>query len=157
MGLCKLAGTCASLSNGVVTVNQDGCPTDQICYITGAILVFSDQTSGTYQCRDDDIVSDDEEAAFDLGDTYNTVEECQNSPICVQNESKNLASDNYDTPCESDDDCELANGTNTECVCALDENAYCRPHWQSDYFQDRYDLCDAGDANEIYYEYYRFK
>ena len=86
-----------------------------------------------------------------------SADDWKESSLCQSESGKNLKSGSWDDECEADEDCELVDGTNASCNCHVNGKAYCSPEFESDYFEEWYNLCEDGEANEIYYLYYASK
>lgn len=150
---------CGSLSDGVITINEDGCSdSDLYCSVLGANSYFveEDVESGTYPCEEDDGTVDslmDRLEQFDSIDSSLWAE----MDVCQYDSDKDFVSGSEHKTCESDDDCELNDGSYADCDCGLDGKAYCQPELGSTYFSEWYQLCEDGEANAVYYKYFLFK
>jgi hypothetical protein len=148
-------GVCATISDdrNTVTFNENGCDDDQYCSLTGAILAFVDGTTDSYECQDGEI--DDFDFDYDYDDLSG--DEWKELPLCQADSDKDLKEGEWSDVCDSDDDCELVDGTFADCECHANGKAYCTPDLGSDYFEDWYTLCEDGDADFTAFTYYYYK
>ena len=77
--------------------------------------------------------------------------------VCEYDSSKDFKTGSEYKTCESDDDCQLNDGTYGDCDCGLDGKGYCKPEFGSSYYSEWYQLCEDGEANLVYYKYFVFK
>ena len=108
-----------------------------------------------------DIDSDDGEEVVDIDDTPeeitvivmpNVFTVRNGKAYCKFEKKKNFKSDNELQECESSDDCELEDGSKTQCTCGLDGKAYCQPHMFSSMFERFAESCsDYGYVDKDTY------
>jgi hypothetical protein len=148
-------GVCATISDdeSTVTFNENGCDDDQYCSIVEVAQAFSDGTTDSYECQDGEF--DYSEVDYDSLDYSG--DEWKELPQCQADSGKNLKEGDWSDECDSDNDCELVDGTYAECECHGNGKAYCTPDFESDYFEDWYTLCENGDADATAFVYYTFK
>lgn len=55
---------------------------------------------------------------------------------------KELKSGFHPKPCKSNNDCELKDGTKSECQCSMNGDSFCKPNMSSDLFEKYWSLCE---------------
>lgn len=151
-------GVCATISadGNTITINENGCPDDQYCSVILASAALPSSDDNIYACEDSyDDSEDDGDVDIDWSDFSG--DDWKASVLCDSDSDKNLKSGSWDDECDSDDDCELNDGTNASCECHVNGKSYCTPDLESDYFEEWHTLCEDGDANEVYYTYFATK
>lgn len=152
------SGVCATMSGTEITVNEDNeCDSGTGClmydFYTYFVMNAEAADDYIYEC-----VADYEELVVELYPNEDTSDfDWENSDYCVYDAETDWKSgESNPKECTEEADCEMVNGENQHCGCALDGKSYCNPAFESKFSDDWFTLCEDGDANEIYYAYYIF-
>ena len=132
-----------------VEINEDGCERDTHCWAS--------ELEAWYQGN---IVEGDEFLCVTDTEQYDTTKEAYKDTLsgpdvdCGKRDKDQDPKDG-DNPrlCSDSSDCELKNGSFSDCECGLDGNKWCRAEWGSDYFDDYWDRCDDEDDKLDYDEW----
>ena len=152
-------GVCAIISDDgdTISINENGCPSGKYCSLEEAFVSF-DAGDQIYEC-DEDFTDEDDDADIEDFEQFKDFsgDQWKALPLCESQSSKNLKDGEWSDECDTDEDCELVDGSYSECECHSNGKSYCTPEFYSDYFEDWFTLCENGDANFVYVTYYLAK
>lgn len=107
--------------------------------------------SGNFSTTDYEFFSPSLSDQLDLNSTSTT-----DSPVITskyidcpdRNQTHELKKGSHPKPCESEDDCELIDGSKSECQCSMNGKSFCKPKMSSSIFEVFWEICEDKKMTE---------